>query len=46
MIPDRVMMWLALHLGKRMDWNGPTVFGHGYLWCGKVWFPPQDNSRR
>jgi hypothetical protein len=43
MIPDHVMRWLAIHFGKRVDWDGPVVFGHGYLWCGRVWFPPQKN---
>ena len=38
MIPDRVMQWLAVRLGKRMEWNGPVVSGVGYLWCGKLWF--------
>lgn len=46
MIPASVMLWLAMRLGKRVDWTGPTVIGHGYAWCGKIWFPPQDNRQR
>jgi len=44
MIPDRAMRWMAIHFGESVEWNGPTVFGHGYIWCGRVWFPEQDNS--
>lgn len=33
-----MMLWLAMRFGKRMEWNGPIVFGVGYAWCGKIWF--------
>lgn len=37
-LKDSVMYWLAIHFGKRMEWNGPTVFGVGYLWCGQIYW--------
>jgi len=37
-IPNSAMKWLARHFGKRIEWNGPTIYGVGYVWCGKIWF--------
>ncbi len=45
-ILDHVMRWLAIHLGKRVEWSGPVVFGVGYSWCGRIWFPPSAAEQK
>jgi hypothetical protein len=34
-----MMRWLAIHFGKKIEFKGPIVFGIGYKWFGKIWFP-------
>jgi hypothetical protein len=44
MIPENVMRWLAVRFGRRLEFNGPNVFGVAYAWCGKLWFEDKPHA--